>query len=267
MAKLSILLGFCAMLVGFDTMAQKGNLNRRALKTAVAKLQSQDPDQVMDGVQTLAASGSRTAVQPLTQLLKTGPRNDITDSIIQTLGFISHPSSIPILITYLEHRRPDARIAAIYALENFKDHRVARALENALRGSSAEIRSTAALALSKQGDINSVPVLFQAFERGVDDAAISIGQLGNDQHTLRLATYLGKLDIKILLPGFDEFLRRPDIPQKAKLEILNQLFELAGPDVRRFAVAYRASFPPGTKEEKNELFKKANQMVRQIQEE
>ncbi|MCP4197239.1 MAG: HEAT repeat domain-containing protein [Proteobacteria bacterium] len=267
MARLLILLEFCALLVGFETMAQKGNLNRRAFKTAVIQLQSPDPDQVMDGVQTLSASGSRTAAEPLAKLLKTGPRNDITDSIIQTLGFIGHPSSIQILIEYLQHRRPDARIAAIYALENFKDHRVARALENALRDSSAEIRSTAALALSKQGDINSVPVLFQAFERGVDDAAISIGQLGNDQHSLRLATYLGKADIKILLPGFDEFLRRSDIPQKAKLEILNQLFELAGPDVRRFAVAYRASFPPGTKEEKNELFKKANQMVRQIQEE
>jgi HEAT repeat protein len=220
----------------------------------------------MDGVQTLAASGSKSAVNPLTQLLKTGPRNDITDSIIQTLGFIGQPSSIAFLIEYLEHRRPDARIATIYALENFRDPRVARALENALRDSDAEIRSTAALALSKQGDIRSVPILFQAFERGVDDAAISIGQLGNDRHALRLATYLGKTDIKILLPGFDEFLRRPAIPKKAKLEILNQLFELAGPDVRRFAVAYRASFPPGTTEEKNALFKKANQMVRQIQE-
>jgi HEAT repeat protein len=220
----------------------------------------------MDGVQTLAASGSKAAVGPLTQLLKTGPRNDITDSIIQTLGIIGHPSSIPILIEYLRHRRPDARIAAIYALENSKDRRVARALENALRDSNAEIRSTAALALSKQSDIESVPILFRAFERGVEDAAISIGQLGNEQHALRLATYLGKADIKILLPGFDEFLRRSDVPNKAKLEILNQLFELAGPDVRRFAVAYRASFPPDTKEEKNELFKKANQMVRQIQE-
>ena len=103
-------------------------------------------------------------------------------------------------------------------------------------------------------------------ELGVDDAAISIGQLGKEQHALNLANYLGRSDIKVLLPGFDEFLRRSDIPEKAKLEILNRLFELAGPDVRRFAVAYRASFPPGTKEEKNELYKKASQMVRQIQE-
>jgi HEAT repeat protein len=254
------------MLVGFVTVAQSGTLNRRAFKAAVNKLQSPNPDEVMDGVQTLAASGSAAAVGPLTQLLKTGPRNDITDSIIQTLGFIGHPSSIPILIEYLHHRRSDARIASIYALENSKDQRVARALENALRDSSAEIRSTAALALSKQGDIESVPILFQAFELGVDDAAISIGQLGNNEDALRLGTYLGKADIKVLLPGFDEFMRRSDVPKKAKLEILNQLFELAGPDVRRFAVAYKASFPPGTKEEKNELFKKASQMVSQIQE-
>jgi hypothetical protein len=266
MYRLSILLWLCVIVVGFATETQSGTLGRRAFKAAVEKLQSPNPDEVMDGVQTLAAAGSQKAVGPLIQLLKTGPRNDITDSIIQTLGIIGHRSSIPILIEYLQHRRTDARIAVIYALENFKDPRVARALEKALSDSSPDIRSTAALALSKQGDIESVPLLFQAFERGVDDAAISIGQLGNDQHALRLATYLGKTDINVLLPGFDEFLRRTDVPKKAKLEILNQLFELAGPDVRRFAVAYKASFPPGTKEEKNELFKKANQMVRQIQE-
>jgi HEAT repeat protein len=167
----------------------------------------------------------------------------------------------------LGHRRPDARVTTIYALENYKDNRVTHALEEALRDSDSQVRATAALALGKRGSLGSVPILFQAFDRGVYDAAISIGQLGTPEHASRLAKYLGKADIKVLLPGFDEFVRRPKFPKAAKLQILAQLFELAGPDVKRFAVAYKASFPPGTDEDENELFKMASRMVRQIQEE
>jgi hypothetical protein len=84
---------------------------------------------------------------------------------------------------------------------------------------------------------------------------------------VRLAGYLGKVDVKALLPGFEQFLGRKKFPDKAKMEILNRLFELAGPDVRRFAVAYKATFPPGTEEDENELFKTVARMVRQIAEE
>ncbi|MCU0663377.1 MAG: hypothetical protein MUC50_13755, partial [Myxococcota bacterium] len=61
-------------------------------------------------------------------------------------------------------------------------------------------------------------------------------------------------------------LRRPDFSVKAKMAILDQLFELAGPEVKRFAVAYKASFPPATDEDANPLFKMVSRMVRQIQE-
>ena len=129
------------------------------------------------------------------------------------------------------------------------------------------MRSVAALALGKRGSESSVNILFQAFDRGVHDAAIAIGQIGGPTDAERMAQYLGKVDVNLLLPGFDEFLRRKDFPKKAKLKILEQLFELAGPDVRRFAVAYKATFPPDTEEGENELYKMVSRMVRQIAEE
>jgi inactivated superfamily I helicase len=110
-----------------------------------------------------------------------------------------------------------------------------------------------------------VPVLFLAFDRGVDDAVIAIGQIGGPEDAKRLATYLGKSEVNVLLPGFDEFLKRDAFPKDAKMAILEALFELAGPDVKRFAVVYKASFPPGTSD-KNELYELASRMVRQIQE-
>ena len=263
MRKVSIPLILGLLLVASNAAAQIG---RGEVRDAIHKLQSPNPEEVMASVMVLAASGSKEAVGPLTDLLRSGPRNDITNGIIQALGSIGHKGSIAILIEYLDHRRPDARTAAIYALEAYKDSRVQGALENKLRDSDAQVRSAAALALGKRGATQSVPILFQAFDRGVHDAAIAIGQIGTPADAARLAQYLGKSDVKILLPGFDEFLRRKKFPEKAKLDILKQLFELAGPDVRRFAVAYKASFPPGTEEDENKLYKQVCRMVRQIAE-
>lgn len=253
---------------GKSARAAKANVKLAQTKEvtdAISGLSHTDPEQVLSSIGILAASGAKSAAAPLADLLRTGPRNDITNAALQSLGLIAHPESLPVIIEYLNHRRPDARITAIYALDAYEDDKVATALTGALRDSDREVRSTAALALGKHGSESTVPILFKALERGVHEAAISIGQLGGEKDAEQLSAQLGKLDINVLLPGFDEFLRREDFPKKGKLEILNDLFELAGPDVRRFAVAYKASFPPGTTEE-NELFKMVSRMVRQIQE-
>jgi len=260
-----------SMLLGILLLAPQGSsaqqIGKTEVRDAIHKLKSPNPEEVMTSVQVLAASGSKDAVDPLVGLLRTGPRNDITNSIIQALGSLGARSSVAILIEYLDHRRPDARIAALFALEGFNDPRVVSALESKLRDSDAQVRNTAALALGKLGSIKSVNILFQAFDRGVQDAVVAIGQLGSPEDAVRLAGYLGKVDVKALLPGFEQFLGRKKFPDKAKMEILNRLFELAGPDVRRFAVAYKATFPPGTEEDENELFKTVSRMVRQIAEE
>jgi hypothetical protein len=252
--------------ITLSAVSASAQIGRQEVRDAIHKLKSPDPEEVLSSVMVLAASGSKEAVGPLTDLLRTGPRNDITNAIIQALGSVGQRSSIDILLEYLHHRRPDARIAAIFALENFKDARVTDAFEQALRDSDTQVRNAAALSLGKRGSTTSVPILFQAFDRGVHDAAISIGQIGSEKDAQRLAQYLGKVDVNVLLPGFDEFLRRADFPRKAKKEILEQLFELAGPDVRRFAVAYKASFPPDTEEDEDDLFKLVSRMVRQIPE-
>ena len=265
------LIAVAIALASFGALAQGGQkggqIDRKAVRDAIHKLKSPNPEEVLMSIQLLAASGSSDAVGPLTDLLRTGPRNDITNASIQALGSIGARPSVAILLEYLEHRRPDARVAALYALESMNDPRVTAAIENRLRDSDAQVRSTAALSLGKRNSKSSVNILFQAFDRGVHDAAIAIGQIGGETDAVRLGQYLGKADMKVLLPGFDEFLRRKDFPEKGKLKIMEQLFELAGPDVRRFAVAYKASFPQGTEEDSNALFKMVSRMVRQIAEE
>lgn len=231
---------------------------------AVANLDSTVPATVLEAVVYLSTAENPESAKPLIKLLESGPRSDITDAAIFALGILGQPESVPILLSYLHHRRSDARIAALFALEKFKTPEVTAAIENALRDSDRQVRASAALALGKRGDGKSLPALFNAFERGVTDASISIGQLGSPDDAKRLIGYLGKEDIKVLLAGFEEFLNRDDFPENAKLLVLNRLFDLAGPDVWRFAVAYKATFPPETKEEDNKVYKLVCRMVRQI---
>ena len=206
----------------------------------ISDLQSTDPEKVVTAVQMLGANGNPEACGPLIELLKTGPGNDITDLTLQTLGVLGNPAAVDTLISYLDHRRPDARLMALFALEGFTSGKIKNALERKLRDSDPHVRASAALALASKGDASSVPVLYKAFNRGVNEAAVSIGMLGANADALRLTEYLGKLDISVLLPGFREFLVGARLDDATKLKLLNILFDFAGPEVRQFAVEMQA---------------------------
>ncbi len=234
------------------------------LEKTVENLSSKDPEIVLESILLLGASGKQEYAAPLLALLQKGPRSDITDATLFALGDLHSTDSVDTLMEYLGHRRSDARLAALFAVKGFKAEKVTRAIEQCLRDSDRQVRGTAALALGERGDRVSVPILFKAFERGVFEAAVSIGQLGKPEDAKRLTSHLGKADIKVLLSGFEEFLNRKDFPEDAKLSILNRLFDLAGPEVWRFAVTYKATFSPDTDENENKLYKLVSRMVRQI---
>lgn len=248
---------------GTDKQNKKGPVPDE-VSNAIEDLTSADPDVVIEAIQILGVLAHAGAVSPLLELLEKGPRSDITDAILFALSTVRHDDAIPRLLKYLNHRRPDARIAAVMALTHYKGDNVTLDLEGMLADSDRQVRAAAAIALGKRGDKHAVPILFLAFERGVSEAAIAIGQLGTEEDSKRMVHYLGKEDIKVMLSGFDEFLRRDDFSEEAKLNILNRLFDLAGPEVWRFAVTYKATFPPETDENENRLYKLVCRMVRQI---
>jgi hypothetical protein len=231
----------------------------------VRDLQSPDPEVVIFSVQMLGLSGRAEAVPPLVELLRRGPRDDITNMALDTLGALGRPDAVDTLLRYLRHRRPDARLAALNALSGIDAPEVTRAIEDRLRDSDPDVRAAAATALGSRGDKESVVLLFRAFDLSVNEAAIAIGKRGADPDALRLLEYLGKINIRILLPGLREFALRADIDQKTKLHILNQLYELAGPDVRRFAIELRDTLNPAREKSQDDpILKMLDRMVQEI---
>jgi HEAT repeat protein len=234
------------------------------IRDAIAKLQSENLDEVRDAIQFLGVSEAPQAVDPLVALLRTGPPDIYTEAILEALGSLARPQALPVLLDYLRHRRVNVRTKVVDAIAAIRDPRVRPALEQALRDSDPRVRGAAALALGRTGATASLPVLFRAFERGVPEAAVAIGQLGNAQSSEQLLAYLGQRPLPLLLPGFKEFMARRDFPEPAKLHVVEKLLELSGPQVKRFLITYVGSLPEN---DRSRVRQAAEEAIRRIPDE
>jgi len=217
------------------TMADLGRI--------VEQLRSPQPDQVREAIDLLSVLDRPEVVAPLATLLRSGPPDTITDRALEALGGLAQPSAIEVLTELTHHRRANARRRAYDALTAIGTPPVQRVIEQGLSDSERTIRGGCALSLGQIGARGSLNTLFRAFERGVVEAAISIGKLGNAEAVTRFNAHLGRQALAIMLSGYGEFLRRSDIPAAVKTDIVARLGEVSGPMVRRFLSEYLGSFP------------------------
>jgi len=235
--------GWCAM-----AHAQKGKKAKPVKlspegKAAADLLLGTEEAQILEGITKLGELAEPGGAKSLIQLLEKGPADKVTEAALDALGAISNPDAIPILIEFMHHRRPKVRIIAVNAIAEIKDPRVSAALKTALSDSDSNVRKAAAYAIGRYGDTSAIDILFKAFDRNVPEAAIAIGQIGGQDAMERLASYLGKAPLKDLLPGFSQFLGRAEFPLKGKLDIVDKLTELAGPEVKEFLKQYASTLP------------------------
>ena len=214
----------------------------RDLDTITPRLQSADTDEVREAIDMLSIIDHPRVIPPLADLLRSGQPDLVTDRALESLRGLAHPSSIEVLTEFTQHRRAGARRRAYQAIAAIDDDRVPALLEQGLRDSDRSVRSETALALGSVGATNSLDTLFRAFERGVIEAAISIGKLGDESAIERFSEHLGRRPLAIMLSGYQEFLGRRDISNDAKATIVGRLGEVSTPMVRRFLVDYLASF-------------------------
>ena len=213
------------------------------LDEIVPRLRSENPDEVREAIDLLSVIDSREVVAPLADLLRSGQPDAITDRALEALRGLAHPSSIDVLTEFTRHRRSGARRRAYQALAAIEDRRVAPLLEQGLRDSDRGVRGAVALALGTIGARSSVDVLFRAFDRGVVEAAVAIGKLGDGATVERFSQHLGQQPLSVMLSGYEQYLRRTDIDEETKVQIVNRLGEVSGRTVREFLSQELARFP------------------------
>jgi len=231
------------------------------LPTIVPKLESANADEVREAIDLLTVMDRPEAVPPLAALLRSGQPDAITDRTLEALGALAQASAIDVLVEFTHHRREGARRRAYQSLAAIQDPRVARLLEQGLRDSDRNVRGTAALALGDIGARASVDTLFIAFDRGVIEAAIAIGKLGDRAAVNKFSESIGRRPLSVMLSGFEQFVRRRDVLDEVKLEIVQRLGEVSGPLVKSFLREYLGTF---TQRDRSALKRAVEENIRRI---
>ncbi|MFN9813761.1 MAG: HEAT repeat domain-containing protein [Deltaproteobacteria bacterium] len=235
------------------------------LPVIAARLRSANADEVREAITLLTILDDDDAIAPLSELLRSGQNDAITDAALEALQRLAMPQSIDVLTEFTHHRRAGARrraYAAIAAIRN--DRRVPSLLEQGLRDSERSIREECAESLGRIGARGSLEMLFRAFERGVLGAGEAIGRLGTDADVARFNGFLGRMPISVMLGGYDQFLQRRDITDAVKLDIVNRLRDVSGRMVCQSLLTYRDTLPPLGRQAPSELRRALTQSLDQI---
>jgi hypothetical protein len=202
------------------------------------RLKSGDPAKVQSGLDDVRMTGvgGASAVPVIVRLLQEGLPLALTQSAIDTLGDTQSPAASPILAVYARHRVLSLRKSAVQALAKTKGPEAVKALGAALSDPDAGVRGAAATALGGLKAHDLLGDLFRALDRGVPEAAASIGELCVAQECETLAGKLGKLPFEVVTSGIDQVLFRPppDVTDDLKVKLVERLRDVGTAACNKF---------------------------------
>lgn len=211
------------------------------------------------------------ALAAVAQVLGAGHSDPVTDRALATFGWLSAPSQPPAratasraelaasgeptggaaprvaadelppaavatLLAFTHHRRVAARALAVQAVANVagREPKLRREVADGLSDSAPEVRATAARGLRELRATEATPRLLAAFARGVPEAAVTLGSIGDAASLTAYHAQLTRAPLELMLSGYERYLLRPDLNDKVKLETVAKLEDLAGEPVLRF---------------------------------
>jgi HEAT repeat protein len=158
---------------------------------------------------------------------------------------LGQQSSSAAIAPYVRHRSSVLREAAAHALVQTGGPAAVQGLRVGLRSNDATVRVISAAGLGKLGAREAVGDLFEALERQVFEAAISIGTMCAPNECKRLAGLLGKQPLSVMLRGLDQVLFRPaeQVPDDTKLSVIERLRELGTMEVGSYMASASQRWP------------------------
>lgn len=205
-----------------------------AIEQAQKLMDAGDRAQVESGIQSLGLIGKKEAVAPLAERIRRGLPPELMETAILTLMTLGEAEAGAVLNELAAHRRPDVRLRAIEAIAAIRPSGAEATLVNALSDGDDKVRSAAATGLGEIGARGSFEVLFRALDRGNFAASQALGKVVEPAQATRLLGYLGRIPFYSLSPALGEVLKRTDVADKAKLQVITGLQEAATPEVKGF---------------------------------
>lgn len=210
---------------------------------AIEWLRSASVDEVELGIQTLSVSGTQAGSAALCERLRRGLAPNLAVQAIEALEVLGHRASIPTLLSLAHARNHSVRARAIGALGVFGGADVLPTLRAAVDDVDPLVRVAAVRSLGRAHDAASMSLLSRAFDRGVHEAAEVICTLGGADDVRALLGHLGHVPLDTLLPGLAAALRRAELPQRLRLDVVARLADLGTQSVRVFFESVMPTLP------------------------
>ncbi len=203
-------------------------LGAEALDKLRDSLAGTDQPAVVAAAKALGESPASNAALPLVEMLAAGARPPGVIAAIDALRKLRDPISVDVLMLYAGNRNPDTRRHAVTALGAFADARVVPTLIERLGDGAPDVRGAAAEALANRAERTSAPRLLALLKRNDAGAAAPLGATAPVSMLPEIAELQGRIDDANLATVLGEFLKRQDMPEPVRIDIVKTLARVPG---------------------------------------
>jgi HEAT repeat protein len=234
-------------------VAQKPRLPADRLEALRAAVNGADDGAAVEAAGALGASGASNAADPLTETLATGASPIRTQAALDALaklgesGLVEADRTVEVLDLYSGHRAPDVRRRAVRALGALREARfsgtVVPVLVARLGDEAPDVRAVAGEALAARRETKAAPRLYALIKRGDPGAAAPLAALATPDMVPQIAELAGTVDEGVLSTALGEYVKRDDVPDKLRVDVLRTIGGLPGAAATTALVEYVASVP------------------------
>ena len=225
------------------------------LETLRAALEGPEDAGALEAAAALGSSAAPNAGEPLLETLSIGTSAVRTEAALDALAKLGNAGALgglgdrplEILELYSGHRVPDLRRRAVKALGTLREARFAPTvvpiLLARLGDGAADVRATAGEALADRHEVKAAPRLFALVKRGDAAGAEPLAAMATPDMVPQIAELAGNVDDGVLATTLGEYVKRDDVPDKLRVDVLRTIGGLAGAAATTALVEYVASIP------------------------
>ena len=204
----------------------------------------------IEAAATLGASGASVAAEPLCEVLAAGAAPARLQAVLDALGKLGDAhalrgdlTTLDALELYSGHRAPDIRRRAIKALGTINDPRATPALLDRLGDAASDVRAAAAQALAARHETKAAHRMFALLAMGDAGVAGPLAALATPDMVPRIAELNGTIEDGVIADALGDYVKRPDVPDKLRIDVLRTIGGLSGAVATTALVDYIASVP------------------------
>ena len=227
----------------------KTKLDVKAAQAALAGTNNAEVETALVNIRMAGKDGGGKLVVPaLATRLKNGLPKETLKKALETIGELEDPAAAEACEAYLAHRDPEVRLSAVRCLGGAKGPEATKALRIALADLDVRVHGLAATLLGEAHAPEAVAELVVALDKGVNEAAVSIGMLcegkgGSDKSCDALTERLKSKPLDVIASGLQQVLTRKEIPDDYKKNVIKVVRELASAKAREVLESVKKGYP------------------------